>query len=360
MTSSPVAASDERTWKRSVDLPMPGGPNSSVTEPATTPPPMTRSSSLTPVGSGWMASVDTSASGSAGGPSAGPALEPPCRTGAGRERVPLTAGGAAARPTQRGRGARGTEIGTLGPGARSGCRGHGGRVRRGVCQQRRVAGGGGGGGGRLRAWTRQGFGSPWAGGARDGGGPPATTADRAGILAVVGDAFSYGGTRDPGGELAVVQGTWSAQPGRPLLELVVAEGGALVGHLQAAPGRLDGRATAVAGVAPVCVASAHQSRGIGSALMAALIGEAEELHWPLLVLLGDPAYYGRFGFEAAAPLGLSYPPAGPGNPHFQARRLPAPARRCGGSSPTAGSEAKGRDGRIPGMSAQIRRGLAKL
>ena len=70
MTSSPVAASDESTWKSSVDLPMPGGPKSNVTEPATTPPPMTRSSSLTPVGSGCMASVETSARASAGGPSA--------------------------------------------------------------------------------------------------------------------------------------------------------------------------------------------------------------------------------------------------------------------------------------------------
>ena len=83
MTSSPVAANDESTWKRSVDLPMPGGPNSSVTEPATTPPPMTRSSSLTPVGNGWMASVETSASANAGGPSAGPFREGSRRTGAG-------------------------------------------------------------------------------------------------------------------------------------------------------------------------------------------------------------------------------------------------------------------------------------
>jgi putative acetyltransferase len=151
---------------------------------------------------------------------------------------------------------------------------------------------------------------------------PATTADRVGILTVVGDAFSFGGTRDAGAELAIVEGTWSAQAGRPLLELVAAEGGTLVGHLQAAPGRLDGRTSAVAGVAPVCVASGHQGRGTGSALMAALIGAAEELHWPLLVLLGDPAYYGRFGFEEAGPLGLAYRPAGAGNRHFQARRLP--------------------------------------
>ena len=68
-----------------MDLPIPGGPNSSVTEPATTPPPMTRSSSLTPVARGWVPSVETSASGSAGTVSTGPAFfDPPARrTGAG-------------------------------------------------------------------------------------------------------------------------------------------------------------------------------------------------------------------------------------------------------------------------------------
>ena len=52
ITSRPVLASDDSTWNSRVDLPIPGGPKSNVTEPATTPPPMTRSSSLTPVGSG--------------------------------------------------------------------------------------------------------------------------------------------------------------------------------------------------------------------------------------------------------------------------------------------------------------------
>ncbi len=62
-TSDPAAASEQSTWKSSVDLPMPGGPKSSVTEPATTPPPRTRSSSPTPVGRGRAPSVDTSRSG---------------------------------------------------------------------------------------------------------------------------------------------------------------------------------------------------------------------------------------------------------------------------------------------------------
>ena len=149
---------------------------------------------------------------------------------------------------------------------------------------------------------------------------PAQPVDAAGILAVVKDAFSDQ-TRDADEELDIVRGTWSARPGNAGIELVADAAGTVVGHLQAAPGLLDGRASAVAGVAPVCVAPAHQRKGTGRALVGALVHAAEGRHWPLLVLLGDPAFYGRFGFEPAGPLGLSYPPVGADNPHFQARRL---------------------------------------
>jgi len=151
---------------------------------------------------------------------------------------------------------------------------------------------------------------------------PARPGDAAGILAVVADAFSYGGTRAADEELAIVRRTWSERENSPLIELVADEGGGVIGHLQAAPGRLDSNPAPVAGVAPVCVGAQHQGRGVGSALMGALIDAATDQEWPLLVLLGDPAYYERFGFEPAGPLGLSYPPVGPTNPHFQARKLP--------------------------------------
>ena len=159
---------------------------------------------------------------------------------------------------------------------------------------------------------------------------PASAEDAPGILAVVADAFSYGGTRDPSEELTIVRDTWSAQKDRPLIELVGDENGTIVAHLQAAPGSLDGDPTPVAGVAPVCVGTQHQRSGIGSALMRALIDAATDQHWPLLVLLGDPAYYGRFGFGPAAPLGLSYAPVGAANPHFQARKLPGHAEALRG------------------------------
>jgi len=151
---------------------------------------------------------------------------------------------------------------------------------------------------------------------------PAAPGDEDAVLAVVFDAFSSPG-RDGSEEVAIVRGTWGTGAPSERLELVAVDGrGAVVGHVLAAPGRLDGQPSEVAGVAPVCVAPAHQGRGAGSALVRELIRLARARAWPLLVLLGEPAYYGRFGFEPAGPLGLSYAPVGTGNPHFQARRLP--------------------------------------
>ena len=142
--------------------------------------------------------------------------------------------------------------------------------------------------------------------------------DEAGILAVVDSAFADE-TRDASEELAIVRGTWAACAAPSLIE-VVADDAGVVAHVLAAPGRLDGVACAVGGVAPVCVAPTHQGQGIGTALMRAVLAEAEARRWPLLVLLGEPSFYGRVGFEAAGPLGLHYAPAGPDSPHFLARR----------------------------------------
>jgi putative acetyltransferase len=51
---------------------------------------------------------------------------------------------------------------------------------------------------------------------------------------------------------------------------------------------------------------------------------------PFVLLLGHPAYYARFGFEAAASLGIHYSPVGLDNPHFMVRRFGARGRIEGG------------------------------
>lgn len=144
--------------------------------------------------------------------------------------------------------------------------------------------------------------------------------DEEAVLAVVTAAFSTDG-RDGSEEVDIVRRTWHTTEPGDRLELVATEGDAVIAHLAAAPGTLDGERSDVAGVAPVCVAPGHQRRGVGSLLLRDLVGRAEARRWPMLVLLGDPAYYGRFGFEPAGPHGLHYAPVGRDDPHFQALAL---------------------------------------
>jgi putative acetyltransferase len=146
----------------------------------------------------------------------------------------------------------------------------------------------------------------------------AVPGDRDDILDIVRVAFSSA-DRDAHEELDIVLTTWALEATAHELELVAVAEGTIVGHVLAARGDLDGRE--VVGVAPLAVTPSSQGRGVGSALMNELLRRADEVPLPLLVLLGRPAYYGRFGFEPSGPLGISYQAVGAGNPHFQVRRF---------------------------------------
>jgi putative acetyltransferase len=151
--------------------------------------------------------------------------------------------------------------------------------------------------------------------------------DRPAILALVAAAF--GGPSASEEEVAIVQATWTSPGAVPDLELVALVDDEVVGHLLGARGEAD--QGAVVTVAPLAVAPVHQGRGVGSALVRDLLVRAEEAGWSAVVLLGDPAYYQRFGFEPAARYGLSYPPAGPDSPHFLVRWLSPDRRRPRGA-----------------------------
>jgi putative acetyltransferase len=146
--------------------------------------------------------------------------------------------------------------------------------------------------------------------------------DEAAILAVVEEAFADE-TRDASEELDIVRGTWALRRRTERIEFVAVapsnddDGDRIVGHVLATMGDLEGQP--VAGVAPLCVVPAHERTGVGSALMNALFDEAARRGWPYLLLLGDPAYYARFGFTPAARLGIHYAPAGRDSPHFLVR-----------------------------------------
>jgi putative acetyltransferase len=148
----------------------------------------------------------------------------------------------------------------------------------------------------------------------------ASSADRDAILTVERQAFSHEG-RDGQEEVDIVINTWRLGATVDGLELVAVEGDVVVGHVLLARGDLGGRA--VVGIAPLAVAPSHQGRGVGSALMTELLRRADAAGLPLVVLLGNPGYYSRFGFEPAGPLNIWYAPVGKGDPHFQVRRLSA-------------------------------------
>lgn len=144
--------------------------------------------------------------------------------------------------------------------------------------------------------------------------------DHDSILRVVRAAFTDPG-HDGTEEVGIVMHTWRLGAGIDGLELVADEEGEVVGHVLGARGHLAGRD--IVAVAPLAVAPHRQGRGVGSALVTGLLERADAQGWPMAVLLGDPLYYSRFGFEAAGPLGLVYRPVGPDDVHFQACRLRA-------------------------------------
>lgn len=146
----------------------------------------------------------------------------------------------------------------------------------------------------------------------------AAPGDHDAIVELVREAFTSA-DRDAGEEIDIVVSTWACGAVIPELELVAVVGGVVVGHVMAGRGDLGGQEAV--GIAPLAVAPSHQGTGVGLALMSELLARAETGGLPLVVLLGDPGYYGRFGFEASGPLGITYRPVGEGNPHFQVRRM---------------------------------------
>jgi predicted N-acetyltransferase YhbS len=91
----------------------------------------------------------------------------------------------------------------------------------------------------------------------------------------------------------------------PEISLVYEEDGAIVGHVMLS--RMEMGEHKPFQLSPLSVAPSHQNRGIGSALTREALRLADEQGEPLVLILGHPTYYPRFGFEPAAPLGLVAP-----------------------------------------------------
>jgi putative acetyltransferase len=93
------------------------------------------------------------------------------------------------------------------------------------------------------------------------------------------------------------------------VSLVAADGDRIVGHVLLSPCLLDAPRQLVDALvlSPLGVLAGYRSRGIGTRLVRAAIDAAEAARAPLVLLEGDPAYYGRLGFVAGGSMGLRRP-----------------------------------------------------
>ena len=90
------------------------------------------------------------------------------------------------------------------------------------------------------------------------------------------------------------------------ISLVAIQDGHIVGHIAFSPVTItSSTATYEAlGLAPMAVLPDYQRRGIGSQLVEAGLTACRHTSYGVVVVLGHPNYYPRFGFTPAKPLGV--------------------------------------------------------
>ena len=98
------------------------------------------------------------------------------------------------------------------------------------------------------------------------------------------------------------------------LSLVATIDGELIGHAAFSPVQIDGVTGVWWGLGPISVAPQRQRSGVGSALVRSGLRRLADRGVAGCVVLGDPAYYARFGFGPSG--GLLYP--GPPADRFMA------------------------------------------
>lgn len=84
-----------------------------------------------------------------------------------------------------------------------------------------------------------------------------------------------------------------------------AEDGTVVGNVVVS--RAFVREVPILALAPLGVLPGHHEQGHGHALVRAAVATAKQTDFPVMVVLGNPAYYAKLGFEPARRLGLKAP-----------------------------------------------------
>ncbi|MFZ4595409.1 MAG: GNAT family N-acetyltransferase [Verrucomicrobiaceae bacterium] len=135
---------------------------------------------------------------------------------------------------------------------------------------------------------------------------PEVQTDHAAIEAVTIAAF-LNAEHTSHTEQHVIDGLRKA--GRLDLSLVAEKDGEIVGHVAVSPVVLSDGTPGWFGLGPISVTPQYQRQGIGSKLMREALGQLRAMGAGGCVVLGDPQYYGRFGFKAEAGIVLPDVPA---------------------------------------------------
>jgi len=92
------------------------------------------------------------------------------------------------------------------------------------------------------------------------------------------------------------------------LALVAEENGGLIGHIMLTKTYIVNNSNKFETLllAPISVVLEHRNKGVGSNLIRESFKLAKEMGYTSVLLVGDPAYYHRFGFKAAVNFGIKH------------------------------------------------------
>jgi putative acetyltransferase len=148
---------------------------------------------------------------------------------------------------------------------------------------------------------------------------PERAADHPAIAAVVRAAF----VRHPDAVASFVELIRASEHFIPELALVAEDSSGVIAHVMLSWVGVEGGSRGrILNLTPMSVRPDRQRLGVGSRLIRAALGRAEEAGEPAVMVEGIAAYYPRFGFERASALGFVAPQPTIPDEAFMVKRLP--------------------------------------